>query len=334
MKKLVTAVLTMAMVLGIASCSKKAEETTTTESTTEQTTTTSTTDETTTATEPEGASSQAPEGAITDPEVLSKAITCYTEGDYIYFKIKSSYELVTGKTWFTICDSGLHLTTGDIKQTLYSERCIDEKADKDWFEGIYTCYLEKANIDGIASSDEYASKTWSVLLTDERLSLVLGKWNFVAEGGGKYHFDYTNGWLLGAGEDKKTQEYATPQDKIASWFRFGADEATDDWAIFYFSGFYLEQVDPQGYDKHYMMVCPQGNYSTYKEADEVDVSYCDFSARCPYKFSFEQGGIPDGTYTIVIAQNGGDVEVQFTATKKGNQWTMDFSNATSKYAAA
>lgn len=83
-----------------------------------------------------------------------------------------------------------------------------------------------------------------------------------------------------------------------------------------------------------MMVCPEGNYTTYDEADAVDLTYCGIGERCPYRFSFEQGGIPEGTYSIVIAQMGGNVEVQFTATKTGVQWKTDFTNATSTHTTA
>ena len=51
-------------------------------------------------------------------------------------------------------------------------------------------------------------------------------------------------------------------------------------------------------------------------------------AKCPYRFSFEQDGLENGKYTMVLAKMGGNVEIQFTAEKKSpTDWKMDFSNA-------
>ena len=45
-------------------------------------------------------------------------------------------------------------------------------------------------------------------------------------------------------------------------------------------------------------------------------------------FSFEQDGLENGKYTMVLAKMGGNVEIQFTAEKKSpTDWKMDFSNA-------
>ncbi len=344
MKKLVAMFLALTMIFGFAACGKKevdqAREENATEAESESEEETTTTEATTkateakpsdTATETEDISSLVPEGAVTDPTVLNEAITYYTEGDYVYFKIKTSLELDRDNTWFKICEPGLFFFASDAEQGLYDWRCIASEFDKDWFDGIYTCYFEKENLDGIAASDEWAPGTWSVLLYED--DIVVGQWLFVAEGDGNFHFDFTSGWLIGAGEDRKVEEFETPQEEIASWFTFSTlpEETNDDWATFYFDGFYLESVDPEGYDGHYMMVCPEGNYTTYEEADAVDLTYAGFNEKCPYVFGLEQSGIPEGTYTILIAQMGGDVEVQFTATKTGNQWEMDFTDASCIY---
>ena len=104
---------------------------------------------------------------------------------------------------------------------------------------------------------------------------------------------------------------------------------SEDWSEFYFDGFYLEETDPQGYDKYYMMICPEGEYATYEEAGAVDFTYSDIQEKCPYKFSLENYTVSDfGKYTIVLAKMGGNVEVQFDAEKvNATEWKMDFSNA-------
>ena len=340
MKKIISIALTCAMVFGIASCGKKPVETTEEETTAEVTEETEATTEESaadaSASETADVSSQVPEGAVTDETKLGEAITYYVDGDYLYFKVKTSAVTNAKSIGIKIVNPGFYLTSESelITQEIHENtRCLAEAFDKEWFDGICVFWLDSNIITDLASG-EWAPGTWSVLLYDEDTSLVIGQWFIVLEGDGKYHFEFKDSWLLGAGEDLPVEEFATPQEEIASWFTYSAEETYDEWATFYFDGFYLEEVDPEGYDHYYMMVCPEGNYTTYDEADAVDLTYCGIGERCPYRFSFEQGGIPEGTYSIVIAQMGGNVEVQFTATKTGVQWKTDFTNATSTHTTA
>lgn len=359
MKKLITAFLAFAMVVGATACGKKTEDTsenkttekTVAESTTaESTTAESTTAESTTAaseetnetaaessdvTEAVDISSKVPEGAVTDETKLGESISYNVDGDYLYFKVKTSAEFNAKDAGIKIVNPGFYLTADSelITQSIHENiRCLADEFDKEWFDGTYVFWLDNDMITDLAADDsEWAPGIWSVLLYDGETNFVIGQWFISLDGGGKYHFDFKDSWLYGAGEDKPVKEFETPQEEIASWFTFSAEETYDEWATFYFDGFYLEEVDPEGYDHHYMMVCPEGNYTTYEEADAVDLTYCGIGEKCPYRFSFEQYGVPEGTYTIVIAQMGGEVEVQFKATKTGDQWEMDFTNATSTH---
>ncbi len=373
MKKLVAAILAMTMVFGLAACGKKDEETEKTkktkktedtevtetepeeETTTTEATTTTTAAPETTATETEDISSLAPEGAEVDETKLSEAISYWVEGDYLYFKVKTSAEIDAHRFSVDIVNPGIYLTrdSSSITQCIYGNvRAFAEEFDKEYFDGYYVFWVDSNMVAGLASDDsEWAPGTWSVLLFDEESRFVLGQWLIVLEGGGNYHFEFKNSWLLGAGQDREVKEFDSLQDEVASWFTFKADESYDDYAIFNFNGYYLEQIDPQGHDNYYLMVCPEGDYTTYEEADAVDLAYCSYDgldyARCPYRFAFEQGGLEPGKYTFVLVRDGsndlglgGNVEVQFTAEKKGPQdWVMDFSNAKcpaleSKYADA
>ena len=369
MKKFIGTILVAAMLLSLGACGKKDKETKKTketedtevtetepeeESTTTEATTTTTAATETTTTETEDISSLVPEGAVSDETMLGEAITYWVEGDYLYFKIKTSAEIDAHRFSIDIVNPGFYLTRDSeyVTQSIYGNTCaFAEEFDKEYFDGYYVFWVDSNVIAGLASDESYAPGTWSVRLFNEDTGILLGQWLIVLEGGGKYHFEFTNSWLYGAGEDRAVKEFDSLQDEVASWFTFKADESDDDWAVFNFNGYYLEQIDPQEYDSYYLMVCPEGDYTTYEEANAVDFTYCGFGgldyARCPYRFAFEQYGIEPGKYTIVLARDGrndlglgGNVEVQFTAEKKGPQdWVMDFSNAKcpaleSKYAEA
>ena len=282
--------------------------------------------------------STAPEGAVTDETKLGEAVSYFVDGDYLYLKIKTSYEFDVRNVNFDIVNPGIYLTRDSefITQAIFGDfRCFAEEYDKEWFEGTYVFYLDNGILTDLASDEsEWAPGTWSMLMYEADTGLVIGEWFIVLEGGGKYHFEYKDAWLRGAGEDKKVREYDSLEDEVASWFRFNA--YSEDWSEFFFDGYYLEQVDPYGYDHYSVMICPEGDYSTYAEAQEASYTYSGFGERCPYKFSMENDCVPDlGKYTMVLARDGsndlgvgGDVEIQFTAEKvSATEWKLDFKDA-------
>ena len=277
-----------------------------------------------------------PEGAVTDETKLGEAVSYFVDGDYLYLKIKTSYEFDVRNVNFDIVNPGIYLTRNSefITQAIFGDfRCFAEEYDKEWFEGTYVFYLDNGFLTNLASDESgWAPGTWSMLMYEADTGLVIGEWFIVLEGGGKYHFEYKDAWLRGAGEDKKVKEYDSLEKELEACFRFLPEESYDEWATFDFDGFYLEETDLQGYDHHFLMVCPEGDYATYEEADAVDLTYTGigvFAHRsCPYRFSFEQYGIEPGRYTMVLARMGGDVEIQFTAEKvSATEWKLDFSNA-------
>ncbi len=270
-----------------------------------------------------------PADAESDETKLGKAITYSVKDETLYFKIKTSAEFDAQNARIAIVNPGIYLTRDSelITQCLFDENCFDETHDKEWFDGVYTFALD-SRIADIAADDEWAPGTWTMMLYDGESGIVLGEWFFIAEGNGKYHFAFKDSWLKGAGEDKKVQEFDSPEDEVASWFSFAPDESDDEWATVFFDGYYLESTDTEGYDSYYLMVCPEGDYATYADADAADITYCGIGNRCPYRFSFEQGNIENGKYTLALAKMGGNVEVQFTAEKKGpTEWEFDFENA-------
>ena len=230
-------------------------------------------------------------------------------------------------------NAGIYLTRDSklITQSIYGGgRCFAEEFDKEWFDGIYTFKLDNNIITGLASDEsEWAPGTWTMMLYDEDTGVIIGQWLIILEGGVKYHFAFSDSFLKGAGEDKKAEEFESKEKEIESWFTFKADESTDEWATFNFEGYYLEETDPQGYDKYYLMVCPEGNYATYEEAMNAHIGdYSDIKEKCPYKFSIDHSNIKNGKYTIVLAKMGGNVEVQFGAEKiSAKEWKLDFTNA-------
>ena len=341
MKKFFASLMALTMLMPLTSCGKKDDESSESSSKAEETTAAETTTaeemteaETTTATETADLS-EAPEGSVTDETKLSEAISFSSDEEFLYIKIKTSAEFDAHNAAIDIVNPGFYLTRDSeliTKCILVGGRCFDEEFDKEWFDGTYVYKIDNGMLTGIASDEsERAPGTWSMLLYDEDTHFVIGQWFIVLEGSGKYHFEFKDSWLLGAGEDKETEEFDSLEDEVESWFTFKADESYDEWATFNFDGYYLEETDPQGYDKYYMMICPEGDYSTYADADAVDLTYAGIGgleyAKCPYRFSFEQNGIENGKYTMVLAKMGGDVEVQFTAEKvSATDWKIDFSN--------
>ncbi len=345
MKKFLGILLVVAMILSLAACGKKPatdnEGSSWNNQSTQQGNNSGSTNNASGNTA--GSSVDETDGKVTDPAKLGEAISYWVDGDYLYFKIKTSAEINPHRYNIDIVNPGIYLTRASafITQSIFGGLCsFAEKFDKEYFDGYYVFYVDNTMIKDLASDEsEWAPGTWSVLLYNSDTDLVLGQWLIVLEGGGKYHFEYSDSFLYGAGEDRKVKEFDSLKDEVASWFTFKPDESYDEWAVFNFDGYYLEQIDPEGYDCYYLFVCPEGDYTTYGEADAVDLTYCGYGgveyATCPYRFAFEQNGLENGKYTFVLARNGnnnlgvgGDVEIQFTAEKKGpTDWKMDFSNA-------
>ncbi len=125
------------------------------------------------------------------------------------------------------------------------------------------------------------------------------------------------------------KEFNSLGEEVESWFRYAKDECDEDWAVVYFDGYDLVQTDPQGYDKYYIMVCPVDDYDTYEDAGAVDLTYGVYDSEGrPYRFGIEHWNVEKGKYTIVFAQMGGDVEIQFDAEKiSDTEWKFDFENA-------
>ena len=134
--------------------------------------------------------------------------------------------------WFCICSPGIYLTRDSLTDSAYDERCILEEHDKEWFDGVYACGLERENIDSIASSG--VPTDYSIVLYEGETGTVFGQWLMITDGAGKYHFEFKDSWLIGAGEDKKVEEFDSLQDEVASWFTFKANESYDEWAVFNF----------------------------------------------------------------------------------------------------
>ncbi len=321
MKKFFAIMLALTMLLTLAACGKKPADTPSGDNNQGQ---------------PTQGDSTAPEGAVIDETKLGESVTYSADGEYLYIKIKTSYEFDAHNAYIDIVNPGFYLTRDSefITQSIFgSGRDFDEDFDKEWFDGVYVFKLDNNIITGLASDEsEWAPGTWTMMLYEGESRVVIGQWLIVLEGGGKYHFEFKDSWLRGAGEDRKAEEFDSLEKEVGSWFTFKADESYDEWATFNFDGYYLEETDPQGYDHYYLMVCPEGDYTTYEDADAADLTYAGIGgfeyAKCPYRFSFEQDGIENGKYTMVLAKMGGNVEVQFTAEKKSpTEWEMDFSEA-------
>ena len=347
MKKIVVLLLSLSMVLTASACKKKPSKpadkpSTVTDKPSEPTKnplapTGTETDPGNTGDNqnPQGTVS-APEGTVTDETKLGESITYWVDGDHLYFKIKTSAEINAKRYSIGIVNRGIYLTRNSelINQEIYVNICcLAEEFDKEWFEGYYVFGVDNSVIKSLASDEsEWAHRTWSMLLYNEDTGLVLGQWLIVLEGGGKYHFEFKDSWLYGAGEDRKVKEFDSLEDEVASWFDFKV--YSDEWSEFYFDGYYLEQNDSYGYDSYYLMICPEGDYTTYDEASGACYTYSGVREKCPYLFSMENG-CKLGRYTFVLARDGrndlgvgGNVEIQFEAEKiNATEWKMDFSNA-------
>lgn len=340
MKKLFVALLVLTMVLSCTACGKKKPKENNTNKPTETAAepTAEPTEPVAKPTEPvsDPENNPVPEGAVTDPTKLGESITYWVDGDYLYFKIKTSAKIDAKLYDIDIVNPGFYLTRESerITQEILDEiHCLDDKFDKEWFDGYYVFALDNTRIIDLASG-EWAPGTWSMLLYNGDTGIVLGQWFIVLEGGSKYHFEFKDSWLVGAGEDRKVKEFDSLQDEVASWFTF--NKQNEEWADFFFDGYYLETIDPSGYDGYFLMVCPEGDYATYQEAMEAHVGdYGTVGSRCPYKFSIYHESIKPGKYTMVLARSrsdelgvGGNVEIQFGIEKIDDEnWKFDFSNA-------
>ena len=338
MKKIIALLLALTMVLALTACGKKPaenpESATESESDQSQAESASESDSNQSQTGQDG--KDIPENSVTDETALGESVTYYTDGEYLYLKIKTSYEFDAHNAYIDIVNPGFYRTreSASITQCIFSSgRDFDEDFDQEWFDGVYVFKLDNTLITALAADDsQWAPGTWTMLLYEGESRLVIGQWLIVLEGGGYYHFEFRDSWLRGAGEGRKVEEYDSLAKQIESWFTFKADESYDEWAVFNFDGYYLEETDSQGYDKYYLMVCPEGDYKTYEDADAVDLTYAVIGgpeySKCPYRFAFEQDMLENGKYTIVLAKMGGKVEVQFSARKKSpTDWVMDFSEA-------
>lgn len=331
MKKILASILALSMITSLAACGKKSEKSSKSDEKSQQSTeqateeaaaaeeeTTAETEETTAAEETN--LGEAPEGSVTDETKLGEAVAYRTDSEgNIIFSIKTSADVKKSSGWLGICPLGAYLTeeAADAADSYYEY--LDLSFEKEWLDGIYTFKLDNECI----APDTYTM----VLCDDDDSGNVIGEWIFKKNENGKIEVVFKDAWLKGAGEGKETKEFDSLEEEVESWFDFNA--YSDEWSEFFFDGYYLEETDPQGYDLYYMMICPQGDYSTYEEAYAVSLTYAGIGEKCPYKFSFENYCVPElGKYTMVLAKMGGDVEVQFTAEKvNATDWKMDFSDA-------
>lgn len=330
MKKFLGMILVVTMILSLAACGKKPavdEENNggNTQTTTQQTNNTS--------------NVESGDNQKTDEKKLGEAISYQKDGEgNIVFSIKTSAEIKRSSGWLGLCPLGVYLTEEAADEVDSYYAYFDSSYEKEWFDGIYTFKLEDAGI-------ECATYTM-VLCDDDDCGNVIGEWIFSKDKSGNIEIGFDDAWLEGAGEGRNPEEYDSLGEEVESWFTF--NEFDDEWAEFYFDGYYLEQIDPQEYDCYYLMVCPEGDYATYNEAMEAYIGdYSGIIERCPYVFSIDHSSIEPGKYTMVLARDGrndlgvgGNVEIQFGVEKVNDtKWKMDFSNAKcpaleSKYADA
>lgn len=309
MKKITALLLALTMVLALAACGKKPSETTETPS-----------ESGNNQSQTEQGSSSAPDGATADKTKLGEAIAYRVDSEgNIIISVKTSAYIKKGSGWLGICPLGVYLTeeAADSADTYYEY--FDSSYDKEWFDGIYTFVLDDGNIE---------PGTYTMVLCDDDDSGdVIGEWIFDKRKSGDIEIGFDDSWLKGAGEGRPVKEFDSLEEEVASWFTF--NEYNDEWAEFFFDGYYLEMTDPQGYDAYYLFVCPEGDYSTYDEAMEAHVGdYSGIREKCPYLFSIDHSYIETGKYTMVLVRDGGNVEVQFGAEKKNaTEWKLDFENA-------
>ena len=311
MKKVLALLLALTMILTFAACGKKTED---------NGSETANSEKETQSQAAEQKDGSVPEGAVTDETKLGEAVTykVNSEGNIIV-SVRTSTDIKTGSGWLGICPLGVYLTeeAADAVDSYYEY--FDSSYDKEWLDGIYTYVLNNENIE---------PGTYTMVLCDNDDSgSVIGEWIFSKSKNGNIEFGFDDSWLKGAGEGRNPETFENKEKEIESWFTF--NEYNDEWAEFLFDGYYLEETDPQGYDKYYLMTCPEGDYETYDEAMEAHVGdYSDIKEKCPYKFSIDHSNIEDGKYTMVLAKQGGNVEIQFGAEKiSATEWKLNFENA-------
>lgn len=341
MRKFLATLLVLVMVISIAACGKKpsndsGKPTGATEKPSKPTDkpeeltptiadpTPSTDELTPTPTVP--GSNSAPEGSVTDEKKLGSSISYKAdeEGNIVFF-IKTSAYIKRASGWLGLCPLGIYLTEEAADAVDCTYAYFDSSYDKEWIDGIYTFKLQNECIE--------AGTYTMVLCDDDECGNVIGEWIFNKDRSGNVEIGFDDAWLKGAGEDRHAKDFDSAEEEVASWFSFR--ECNEEWAEILFDGYYLEQADPYGYDCYYLMVCPEGEYSTYEEAMEAHIG--DYSAifeKCPYLFSIYHPSINPGKYTMVLAQDGrndlgigGDVEIQFGIEKvSATEWKFDFSN--------
>ncbi len=326
MKKIVFVILSVTMLLAATACRKHSNSSGDPNTATQTPSKPTNTPSETTATPGQQGNHPAPEGSVTDKTQLGEAISYRVdfEGN-LFVSIKTSADIKAGSGWLGICPLGIYLTeeAADAVDSYYEY--FDSSYDKEWFDGIYTFAL---------NNDAISPDTYTMVLCDnDDNGNIIGEWIFDKRKNGIIEIGFDDSWLKGAGESRHSKKFDRLEDEVASWFTF--HEYNDEWAEFYFDGYYLEEVDPSGYDKYYLMVCPEGDYSTCNEALDAHVGdYSDIREKCPYLFSIDHSQIETGKYTIVLAKNGssdndaGKVEIQFGAEKVSDTaWKLDFSNA-------
>ena len=318
MKKFSALLLAVIMILSLAACGKESAETPASSTDENQVQTSQTAS---------AANVSVPADAVSDETKLGEAISCKVDSEgKIVFSIKTSADIKVHSGWLGICPVGVYLTeeAADAVDSYYEY--FDSSYDKEWFDGIYTFVLDDESIE---------PGTYTMVLCDNDDSgNIIGEWIFVKSKNGDLEFGFKDSWLKGAGESRNAEEFDSLEKEVASWFTF--KENSEEWAEFIFDGYYLESVDPYGYDNYYLMVCPEGDYSTYDRAMEAHVGdYSGIEEKCPYVFSINHSSIEPGKYTMVLARDGrndlgvgGNVEIQFSVEKVNDtEWKMDFSNA-------
>ena len=339
MKKYLGMLLVVAMVLSLVACGKKPAGEEENNGGNSQTTTQQTSNSNNTSNESNTSNVESGDNQKTDEKKLDEAISYQKDGEgNIVFSIKTSAEIKRSSGWLGICPLGVYLTEEAADEVDSYYAYFDSSYEKEWFDGIYTFKLEDASI-------ECATYTM-VLCDDDDCGNVIGEWIFSKDKSGNIEISFDDAWLEGAGEGRNPEEFDSLGEEVESWFTF--NEFDDEWAEFFFDGYYLEQIDPQEYDSYYLMVCPEGDYATYNEAMAAHIGdYSGIFESCPYKFSIDHSSIEPGKYTMVLARDerndlgvGGNVEIQFGVEKvNATKWKMDFSNAKcpaleSKYADA
>lgn len=325
MKKFLGMVLAVTMILSLVACGKKPAAEEEYSEGNGQTVTQQASNTNNSATG--DSTGAAGEGNESDEKKLGEAITYQKDGEgNIVFSIKTSADIKRSSGWLGLCPLGIYLTEEAADEVDSYYAYFDSAYEKEWFDGIYTFKLEDESIE----CETYTM----VLCDDDDCGNVIGEWIFNKDKSGNIEIGFDDAWLKGAGEGRNPEEFDSLEKEVESWFTF--NEYSDEWAEFFFDGYYLETIDPQEYDSYYLMVCPEGDYATYNEAMEAHIGdYSGINERCPYVFSIYHSSIEPGKYTMVLARDGrndlgvgGNVEIQFGVEKVNDtKWKMDFSNA-------